>query len=89
MAWIFIIIIIIINIIIIIIFERQRDRVQAGEGQRERETESEESEAGSRPWAVSAEPSLGLELTDCKIMTWAKVDAQLTEPPRRPEAWIF
>ena len=35
----------------------------------ERETGSE---VGSRLWAVSAEPDMGLELTDCEIMTWAK-----------------
>ena len=32
-----------------------------------------ESEAGSRLWAVSTEPNMGLELTDSKIMTWAEV----------------
>ena len=40
------------------IFERERDRVWAGEGQRARETESE---AGSRPWAATAEPDAGSE----------------------------
>ena len=29
--------------------------------------------AGSRLWAVSTEPSAGLKLTNCEIMTWAKV----------------
>ena len=55
----------------------ERDPVRAGEGEREMETESE---AGSRLQAVSEEPDVGFELTDCKIMTWAKVDAQPTEP---------
>ena len=32
-----------------------------------------ESEAGSRLWAVSAEPDEGLELTSREIMTWAEV----------------
>ena len=32
-----------------------------------------ESEAGSRLWAVSTEPDLGLELTNFRIMTWAEV----------------
>ena len=32
-----------------------------------------ESEAGSRLWAVSTEPSMGLKLTNHEIMTWAKV----------------
>ena len=41
-------------------------------GGAEREWDTE-SEAGSRLWAVSAEPDAGLELTRCEIMTWAKV----------------
>ena len=32
-----------------------------------------ESEAGSRLWAVSTELNAGLELTNCKIMTWTEV----------------
>ena len=32
-----------------------------------------ESEAGSRLWAVSTEPDVGLEPTDREIMTWAEV----------------
>ena len=46
------------------IFERERARAQ------ERETESE---AGSRLWAVSTEPEVGLELPNQEIMTWAEV----------------
>ena len=42
------------------IFERQR----AGGGGADTE-----SKAGSRLWAVSAEPDVGLELTDHEIMT--------------------
>ena len=38
----------------------------------EREGDTE-SEAGSRLRAVSTEPDAGLELTDCEIVTWAKV----------------
>ena len=41
-----------------------------GEGQREGDTESE---IGSRLWAVSTEPNVGVEFTDCEIMTWAEV----------------
>ena len=38
------------------------------------ETEGDtESEAGSRLWAVSTEPDVGLELTKREIMTWAEV----------------
>ena len=32
-----------------------------------------ESEAGSRLWAVSTEPTVGLELTNPEIVTWAEV----------------
>ena len=53
--------------------ERQRETgCERGEGQRERETESE---AGSRLWAVSTEPNVGLKLTDREIVTWLKSDA--------------
>ena len=43
----------------------------AGEGQSERETT--ESEAGSRLWAVTTEPDMGIEPKSHEIMTWAKV----------------
>ena len=33
-----------------------------------------ESEAGSRLWAVSTEPDVGLELMNHEIMTWAEVE---------------
>ena len=50
--------------------DNARDRVWA----RERQTEGDtESEAGSRLWAVSPEPDVGLELTDREIVTWAEV----------------
>ena len=32
-----------------------------------------ESQAGSRLWAVSTEPDVGLKLTNREIMTWAEV----------------
>ena len=54
-----------------------------GEGQREREGDTE-SEAGSRLRAVSTEPDVGLEPTDCEIMTWAEVGPftdGATQPP--------
>ena len=44
--------------------------MNGGGSEREGDTESE---AGSRLWAVSTEPDVGLELTDCEIMTWAEV----------------
>ena len=50
--------------------ERGRERAQAGERQREREREGDtESEAGSRLPAVSTEPLVGLEITNCEIIT--------------------
>ena len=42
---------------------------ERGGAEREGDTESE---AGFRLWAVSAEPDVGLELTDCEIMTRAE-----------------
>ena len=50
--------------------ERERERAWVREGQREGDAESE---AGFRLWAVSREPSAGLELMNCKIMTWTEV----------------
>ena len=46
------------------------DSMSPGGAERERHTESE---AGSRLWIVSTGSNMGLKLTDCKIMTWAKV----------------
>ena len=51
-------------------WDRDRQSVNRGGSEREGDTESK---AGSRLWAVSAEPDTGLELTDRKIMTWAEV----------------
>ena len=44
--------------------------MNGGGAEREGHTESE---AGSRLWAISPEPDMGLKLTDCKIGTWAEV----------------
>ena len=44
--------------------------MNGGGAEREGDTESE---AGSRLWAISSEPDVGLELTDCEIVTWAEV----------------
>ena len=41
-----------------------------GEAEREGDTESK---AGSRLWAISTEPDVGLELKNREIMTWAEV----------------
>ena len=51
-----------------IYFERERE--SRGGAEREGDTESK---AGSRLWAVSTEPDVGLELRKHEIMTWAEV----------------
>ena len=57
--------------------------MSGGGAEREGDTESE---AGSRLWAVSTEPNVGLKLTNHKIMTWAEVrhltDWATQEPPK-------
>ena len=50
--------------------DRERQSMNGGGAEREGDTESE---AGSRLWAVSTEPDVGLELTNHEIMTWAEV----------------
>ena len=64
--------------------QRQRDRVWAMWGaEKEGHTESE---AGSRLWAVSTEPDVGLELTDYEIMTWTEVRRfKRLNPPGTPK----
>ena len=68
------------------IFETGRDRAWTAEGQGEGDTESE---TGSRLWAVSTEPDVGLELTTVRSWPEPKSDAQLTKPPRRPMFLYF
>ena len=63
------------------ILESERQSASWGGAETEGDTESK---AGSRLPAVSTEPNAGLELTNYEIMTWAEVNAELTEPPRRP-----
>ena len=62
------------------IFERETEHKWEG-AEREGDTESE---AGSRFWAVSTVPDMGLEPMDCEIMTWAEVgcttDGDTQEP---------
>ena len=62
----------------------ERDRVWAGEGQREREGDTE-SEAGSRLWTVSTEPNVGLEPTNCEIMTRAEVGSPTDWDTQAPQ----
>ena len=69
------------------------------EGEGETETEHEwgraeregdtESEAGSRLWAVSTEPNVGLELTSCEIMTWAEVGPLTDGATQAPHGQVF
>ena len=56
----------------IYLFLRDRERQSMSRGGAEREGDTE-SETGSRLWAISTEPDVGLELTDREIMTWAEV----------------
>ena len=51
-------------------WERERQSTSRWGTEREGDTESK---AGSRLWAISTEPDVGLEHMDCEIMTWAKV----------------
>ena len=51
-------------------WDRERQSMNGGGAEREGDIESE---AGSRLRAVRTEPDVGLELTDCEIMTWAEV----------------
>ena len=58
------------NVLMFIYFrerERERERAQLGEGQREREIQNPKQ--GSRLLAVSTDPDVGFELTNCEIMT--------------------
>ena len=52
----------------------ERQSVSGGGAEREGDTESK---AGSRLWAVSTEPSVGLELTNHEIMTGGEVGGTL------------
>ena len=65
--------------------DRERQSVSRGGAEREGDTESE---AGSRLWAVSTEPDVGLELTDREIMTWAEV-GRLTDWDTQAPLFFF
>ena len=51
--------------------ERAREREQAGQGQTEGETESQAD------YTIIAKPDMGLELTNCEIVTLAKIKSQM------------
>ena len=58
-------------------FWEKGQSISEGDAEREGDTESE---AGSRLWAVSTEPDVGLKLTLGELMTWAEVG--------RPTNWL-
>ena len=65
------------------LFLRQRETEHECRWGRERGGDTE-SEAGSRLWAVSTEPRLGLEITNREIMTWAEVGCSTDRAPWAP-----
>ena len=62
-----------------------RDRETQSMSRGGTERRDTESEAGSRLWAVSTEPNAGLELTNCKIMTWAEVGRSTDWATQEPQ----
>ena len=60
---------------LIYFWDRERQSMSRGDAETEGDTESE---AGSRLWADSTEPDVGLEPTDCKSTNWAEV-SRLTD----------
>ena len=69
-------------------WETKRDRVSRGGAERVGDTESE---TGSRLWAVSPDPDVGLNLTNHEIMTWAEVryltDGATQASPKSSNSW--
>ena len=61
-------------------FERERESVSRGGAERQ---------GDSRLQAVSTELYVGLELTDCEIMTWAKVGRSTDLATQAPLSLIF
>ena len=68
-------------------FWERESRVQVGEGQRERETEDLKQTPGSKLSAQS--PTQDSNPRTTRSWPEPKSDAQLTEPPRRPESTSF
>ena len=64
----------------------ERAHRQMGEWQREGERESK---AGSRLWAVSTEPNVGLEFTNCEITTWTEVGCSTYCATQAPLSKVF
>ena len=68
----------------IYLFLRDRETQSASGGGPERK-EDTDSEAGSRLWAVNTEPDVGLEPTNCEIMTWAEVECSTNWATKVPQ----
>ena len=68
------------------LFLRERQSVSRGGAEREEDTESE---AGSRLWAVSTKPDMGLELTNCEMVTWAEVGRSTDWATQAPQRTSF
>ena len=69
-------------------WERKRATEHEWGGGAENEGNTE-SKAGSGLWAVSTEPSVGLELTDYEIMTWAQVECLTDQATQAPLHTFF
>ena len=59
-----------------------------GGGGAERQGDTE-SEVGSRLWAVNTESDVGLEHTNCEIMTWAEVGCSTNWAMQAPQEILF
>ena len=68
------------------IFETERDSMNREGAEREGDTEFE---AGSKLWAVSTEPDMGLEPMNCEIMTWAEVGCSTDWATQVPQFGAF
>ena len=78
------------NFLNVFIYFWERERETEHEWGRGRKIEGDtESGAGSRVWAVSTEPDVGLELTDCEIMTWAEVRRSTNWATQAPNDHFF
>ena len=67
-------------------WDRERQSMSRGGSEREGDTESE---AGSRLWAVSTEPDMGLEPTDRETMAWAEVRRSTDWATQAPQYVFF
>ena len=72
-------------------WERERERERENKWERSREREGDtESKAGSRLWAVSTKPDMGLEPTNCEptnLRTWARVRCLNDWATQVPHQW--